>query len=268
MPAIQLERLKAQAAELAEHFGSPAAFVHRLHGLLDFYADRTRRPGLTGAPPPLIPAYQAAPPVLRQVIRALAPQAAKDIEASLALADALWAEDYLECRLLAAQLLGVLSPSPSEPILERVSAWAQAEREDQALTALFNQGLAPMIAENPDAVLALADGWLTATQRNAKILGLRVLAALLEDSSFENLPAVFRLLGPSAQSAPSALRPHLLKVIQALARRSPPETAFFLRQTLARESGAPGPAWLARKSLDAFPEENQISLREALKRGG
>ena len=53
MPAIQLTRLRLQTAGLAESFANPQAFVRGLHDLLDYYADRTHRPGQSGAPAPL-----------------------------------------------------------------------------------------------------------------------------------------------------------------------------------------------------------------------
>ena len=76
--------------------------MRSLHHLLDFYADRARRPGQSGKPAPLIDAYKVHPPVLRHILQELIPLAAENPDAGLALCDALWEQPYLEFRLLAS----------------------------------------------------------------------------------------------------------------------------------------------------------------------
>src|SRR3989304_215281 len=104
MPAIQLARLKIQSAQLSEDFVRPDKFVRGLRDLLELYADRTRRSGQFGEPAPLLPAFKVPAPVLRQVLKDLAPMATGDPQGGLALCEALWAEPFLEFRLLAAYL--------------------------------------------------------------------------------------------------------------------------------------------------------------------
>ncbi len=123
MPAISPARLKHQAALLAEHFDDPPAFVRSLHHLLESYSNRVYRPGQAGELPPLLQTYRVQPPVLRQLLLAIAPLASKNPDAGLALCDALWEQPYLEFRLLAASLLGQLPCSPAEPVIARMKAW-------------------------------------------------------------------------------------------------------------------------------------------------
>jgi hypothetical protein len=94
--------------------------------------------------------------------------------------------------------------------------------------------------------------------------GLRALLPMINDPRFENLPVFFRLIAPLTRTAPSAVRPDLLDVLESLARRSPPETAFFLRQTLDTPN-SPDTPWLIRQCLRAFPDELQASLRETVR---
>jgi hypothetical protein len=56
-------------------------------------------------------------------------------------------------------------------------------------------------------------------------------------------------------------------VMAALARRSPSETAHFLRQNLASPQGL-DTAWLIRKLLPEFPQEARARLRETLRETG
>lgn len=264
MPAINPARLKAQTAQLVENFGQPQRFVQAFHDLLEFYADRTYRPGQSGEPPPLLASYHVPAPVIRLALRAITPLAEQDALGAYALADTLWAEPNFEFRLVAAGLLGKIPAEPYEPLLERVKSWTNACHEERLLTTLVTSGLSRLMLENPRAYLEVMRAWLEDEEAHQKQLGLRAMLALLEDSNFENIPLLFRLLAPLARAGPGQLRPDLLAVMRALARRSPQETAFFLKENLAREANA-GVAWLARNSLKHFPAESQDSLRRALR---
>jgi hypothetical protein len=265
MPAIQLARLKIQAAQLAEHFANPVLYARSLHDLLDYYADRAYRPGQTGEPPPLLTAYSVPPQVIRQILKELTPFAAQDRPAALALCDALWSEPYFEFRLLAASLLGEISPHPPEEILARVKAWAVPSTEIRLLAALFTIGLSWFRQDLPELYLRQVEAWLASAEVFSQHLGLQALGPLATAQGFDNLPVLFRLLAPLVRSAPMQLRPDLLDVVQGLARRSPQETAYFLRQNLEIKTDNPGTAWLARHSLASFPVEVQTSLRAALR---
>jgi hypothetical protein len=265
MPAILLAKLKIQAANLAEKFDQPEKFVKELHALCDVYAERTRRPGQAGEPPPLLSTYKLPSPVLRQVLKEITPYLRSQRQAALRLADALWAEPFLEFRLLAASVLGSISPQPVETLLERVQAWTLPGLDDRLLTALISDGLARVRAEETALYLDLIKTWLESQDVFSQRLGLRALLFLLNSSSFENMPLAMRLLAPVLRAGHSRLKPDLLDVIQALALRSPRETAFFLRQNLAVKNDNPGTPWLIRNSLGCFPLEMQASLRQALR---
>jgi hypothetical protein len=265
MPAIQLARLKHQTVELAEKYSDPKAFVHGVHELMEYYADRAFRPGLAGEPQPLLPTYHVPKPVLRQVILELSPFLDSDRQAILALAEALWGEAHLECKLLAASILGKIPPEPPEEILERVGSWATLRSDDRVLDALVGEGLARLRDEKPGAYLQQIETWLAAGGVFEHRLGLKALFYLLGAQSFENLPFLFRLLGPIVREASLKLRDDLLSVVALLARRYPNETSFFLRESLKIQSDNPGTGWVIRNSIRWFPPDNQASLRAALR---
>jgi hypothetical protein len=239
--------------------------VRSLHYLFDFYADRAQRSGRSGEPQPLVTAYHVRPPVLRQVLAELARRADEQPEHALALCEALWNEPYLEFRLLAAAFLGQIPTRPPEEVQRRLQIWLVSKPEVRLSQALLDQGLRRMRLENPEAAIALAAGWLEAgNDVYQQQLGLRALLPMINDLRFENLPVFFRLIVPLTRTAPTALRPDLLDVLESLARRSPPETAFFLRQTLDTPN-SPDTPWLIRQCLRAFPDELQASLRETVR---
>jgi len=264
VPAIQPARLRHQAALLAEHFNDPPAYVRSLHYVLDFYSDRARRPGKTGKPGPLLTAYNVRSPVLRMLLQEINPLVQQDIQGGLALCDALWAEPYLECRLLAGMLLGQIPPQPPEEITARLQRWITTDLEFFLIEALLSNGVERLHRQQPQVLLRMIEDWLGSTQTFQRQLGLRALLPLIRDPSFENLPVFFRLIQPLCQNAPVALRPDLLDVLAALAHRSPQETAYFLRQALMFPD-SPDTPWLIRQSLSQFPPEYQANLRQAVR---
>lgn len=264
MTAIQPERLRRQAAQLAEHFADPPTYVRELHQLLDYYADRVRRPGQASRPAPLLQAYNVRPPVLRALLMELLPRLQADLPGGLALCDALWQQPYLEFRMLAILLLGQAAPDPPEAIIQRIQSWITPALELQLIESLLSLGVERLHRERPMALLQLIEQWLVNPQPFYQQLGLRALLPLINNPASENLPVFFRLITPLCQSAPSRLRADLLDVLAALARRSPQETAYFLRQVLAFPD-APDTPWLIRQSLSEFPSEIQSGLRSALR---
>jgi DNA alkylation repair enzyme len=264
VPAIQPARLRHQVAQLREQFDDPPAFIRSLHFLLDFYSDRARRPGKTGKPGPLLNAYNVRSPVLRMLAQELNPLLQENPAGGLALCDALWAEAYLEFRLLAAMLLGQIPPEPAEAITDRLKGWITTDVEFFLIEALLNHGVERLQHEQPRVFLDLIESWMENTKTFQQQLGLRALVRMINDPTFENLPVFFRLIQPLCLAAPAVLRPDLLDVLSALARRSPGETAYFLRQSLMFPD-APDTPWLIRQSLSQFPVELQNSLRQAMR---
>jgi hypothetical protein len=264
MPAIQLARLKIQVTDLLTHFGDPASFVTELHALLDFYADRTRRPGRSGKPKPLIQAYNVPRQVMRRIGSDLAPVVLAHPTEALDLADDLWRDSWFECRVLAIDILGTIPPKPSEIVLDRLRVWSKTCREDALLNALLDQGVSRLREESPDVFLGLIEVWLTDTDLPSRKVGLRALPALIQNPDFENLPKVYRLLTPFLREAASVLETDLLRITRALAKRSPQETAYFLQQMLTGPHKS-GLNLIVRRSLEIFPPELQDSLRVILR---
>jgi len=264
MPAIQPARLKIQAAELAERTSNPADFCHAYHDFLDFYADRTFRSGLVGKPVPLMRAYNVPQPVLNAVLKELDPVAVSDREGALELVDSLWAEPYLEFRLLAASLIGQLSPIPVESVFVRILNWVKPNTEERIVTTLIVSGLERVRLEQSDCYLRQIETWLKSEESFEVRLGLKAIPPLLEWSEFEDFPLLFRLIAQLMRSTPTPLRSEILAVIEALAFRSPMETAYFLQEMVITGGENPNFAWYLRHSLKFFPLDTQDYLREAL----
>ena len=202
---------------------------------------------------------------MRRILLELDPLAQEDAAGALALADAFWERSVLEFRLMAANLLGMVTPEDPLPILERVQAWNADNQEDTLLAAIADKGLARLRAESRELFIEQLADWLSSVELAVQKLGLQALLALVNQTRFQNLPVAFRLLAPLIQEAPRELRPYILSILRPLAQRSPQETAYFLRQAVT-QGRAPPTLWLARHALDFFPEDNRQKLRETLRR--
>ena len=264
MPAIQPARLNAQVSDLLVHFAEPEAFIRALHTLLDFYADRTRRPGLTGKPQPLIQAYNVPRQVLRRIEAGLLPRAEADPQAARALADALWADAWFESRMLAIYLLGALPLTQADAIAERLQTWGQTCRDETLVDALLARGAARLRLEDPDGFLLQVERWFRSAEAPSRQLGLRAIPGLVANPEFENLPTLYRLLTPSLRAAESSLDGDLLRAVRALGQRSPRETAYFLQKNLQVPHKS-GLEVIIRRSLDVFPPELAEMLRADLR---
>ncbi len=264
MPAIQPVRLKRQSALLVEQFNNPAAFIRSLHHLLEFYADRVHRPGQAREPSPLIQAYLVKPPILRQILMDLEPLVKEKPDQALELCDQLWVQPYLEFRQLSASILGAIPLSSSAAILERVRGWIRQDTEDRLIDVIILHGLENLRKEDPRSIYRLINEWLAANEVHYQKVGLRTLLPLVQEPDMENLPIFFNLIQPFARSLPTSISPDLIDIVEVLARRSPQETAYFLRQMLSFPN-SPDTPWLIRQVIKFFPTEIQASLRKALK---
>lgn len=263
MPAIHLDRLKQNSAQLAEQFDHPENFVHNLHKILSNYADLAHRPGQTGEPAPLIFSYYVPKPVIRQILNDVTPRVKSNPDGALTLCDHLWNEPYYEMRLLAASIIGRVTPDPVEPILDRIRKWSDGTSDNQIITVILDQGLHRLRLDAPEKLITQIESWLSDPIPEINRLGIQALIPLIETANYENIPLFFRQISPYVRELPPALRNDVSTVIQILARRSPVETAYFLRQHIT--SNNTNAAWLTRQNLRDFPADIQISLRELLR---
>src|SRR5258706_15298998 len=94
IPAIDIARLKIQAAVLVEKFDQPAVFLKGLHEILDHYADRTMRIGVVASPVSVLPAYRAPQAVLLPIEKEKAPPAGAFPQQAMGLTGCLWKDGH------------------------------------------------------------------------------------------------------------------------------------------------------------------------------
>ena len=234
MPAIDLARLRRQAARLADFFFLPEEFLRHLHEMLEFYVNRSLRTVEDVAPGSVLSTYRTAPIIIRQIELQLSPLASQNPSAALQLADMLWDQGYLEMHMLAAFLLGRIPPAQeqSERLLARLTAWTAQVRDPNVRAALLTTSLARLRREAPDQFLELIGEWLHPSRKRTWSNGIQALLPMISDADFHNLPRVMDLIEPVVEAAPVIIQLDLQELILALYQASPGETSYFLRQLL------------------------------------
>lgn len=267
MPAIDLARLRKQAARLADFFFLPDEFLKHLHEMLDFYVNRSLRTVEDVAPGSILSTYRTPPIIMRQIELELAGIAGDNPAAALDLADLLWDEGYLELHLLAAFLLGRIPPQEEQQdrLLARLTAWTAQVKDPHVRAALLTTSLARVRKETPTQFLQLIAEWLHPGRMRTWSNGIQALLPLLADPSFQNLPPVLDVVEPILLAAPIEIQLDLEELILALYKASPNETAFFLRQLLA-DSTNPMTTTTLKRISPSFPTELQAELRDLLRK--
>ena len=259
MPAVNPERLRQQVEDLLSLLGDQAALKRQCLDLLDYYADHTRRSFASGSVRDAERVFGVPRPVIRALSQGLRSRTQQEPALILPTATVLWEAGYRETRLLASAILGGIQQM-------EVSQWAEtrAARCDDSvvLKALASQGLAGLCEADPTAFLEKASEWLNSTHRWLRLFALLALHSAVENPTFEDLPTVFHLLSGVSEKARGESRQVLYALLRTLTRRSPPESARFLLDELARE--IPGAQRMIRASLEHFPTRQQELLRRAL----
>jgi hypothetical protein len=264
MPAINPTQLKIQSTELSEKFSQPDQYISALHDLLSLYADRVKRPGQSGSPPPAIDAYHVSPPVLRHIERGVRGKIHTSPEEGLALIDALWEEEWLETRLLAAIFLGYIPSNFREEILSRVRTWVCSCKVDQLLESILHRALSPLRDDQMESYFSFVNELSALTEIKAEKAVLYTLKPLVMDEEFQNLPRIYQYLKPFIQKEDETYLSTLTELVRVLAQRSERETLFFLQHQIPT---APKPkiTRLVRGSLIAFSPSSQDVLKEAIR---
>lgn len=232
MPAIDLARLRKQAARLADFFFVPDEFIKHLHEILDFYVNYTARKQDALAPGAKLQTYRTPPVIVKQIEQELAGPARQNPDAALDLADRLWDEAFLETHMLAAFLLGQIPPQ-EERLLARLTAWTQQMYDASLRAELLDTSLSRMRKEAPEKFLELVGEWLQPQRSRLWSNGLQAVLSAVRDPAFVNLPPVLPLIEPVITEAPAKLQLEIEELVLALYKASPTETTYFLRQVLS-----------------------------------
>jgi len=264
MPAVQMDRLKAQITQLSWQYTQPVEYRRSLHDFMEQYSERVYRAGSAVQSSKMYRSHHLPPLIMRQLELELIVRTRENSGAALLLADELWQDEYVEPRLLAGFLLGQAALEPVDEVTRRLQTWCQPAEERTALANLLDQGCLRLRNERTDIWLGLISDWLGNASPNVQAMGIKAMLPAVKDRDWENLPPIYQALTPMLVVSPLKNQNELQEVLIALARRSPRETVFTLRQMLSNTT-RPDLFRLVRRCLPSFPQQAQESLSAVLK---
>lgn len=262
MPAVDPQRLKRQAEQVAQASGDPDELLRRALALLEKYADRVRRPPGATRPEDALPGFGAPQPVVRTLAAAIDGELDADLAARLAVVEALWRAEQRETQQIAAELLGRLG---GEQVPDRIESMVRGGASPIAAGWLIRRGTRAWRAADPSSFLARARAWLEADDEAMVQAGLLALSAYLDEAAGEQLPRLFASLSGLAHRLRGAPQRAYRELLSELAARSAPECAQFLLDELRQANHARPYRELVRSLLPNFSDPQRAKLERALR---
>lgn len=257
MPAIRPDRLKREAEELQGLIDKPAALRWRVVDLLEFYADRTRRHGMTERIADATVRFRVPNPVMQVLKSALVSSTKQNPEDSLAIAQELWSVEVQEARLLATSVLANAQP---EEILETIVKWRT--RDSDVLISLANLAYDRLKLQGEEALRDQFEKWLNSRSDPIQRLAIFVLKAAASDSERDQVHLVFETLANVGFRKGLISRKGYYELLEFLVEKNPAETAGYLLLGLKR--GRTNLKTLARSLLPNFPRHQRERIEHEL----
>jgi hypothetical protein len=263
MPAVQLDKLRLQSANLVGRFSQPELFRYELLEIFEYYSDRTFRSSPVTLPGKLLTSFNLPERVLWQIERDLEAQIKNYPQADgLELCKLLWKGETSEEKSLAVFILGKVTSTPPEPILDVLHQWYHPEMDPTLQKILFADGLAEMRKDHFDEWLKLIQEWVQSGDPRRIGQAYQALTGLLLEQGEKYLPAISRLIQDTIQHLPASTHPEAIQLFQAMVRTSPVESRYLLRKMIqAAPSGNQIQKRLLRKIIDLFPDLPRSELR-------
>lgn len=265
MPAINLTRLRVRFKLLLVQINDPAGFTNGLREIYSFHADLTHPAGNSPSGVFTLPVFNTPLLLTSEVVKLLNPYCIEDPQVILPIIDCLWGEPEVELKELAAQLLGKLPMAQFSEVVSRIRSWSMDENDAELLPALHQHASTAIRRESPDLWLDVLNSWNSADEAWLAKLAIDGTIPLIDDHTYNNLPAIFTFISPLILNPEPQNQYELLKVIEHLARRSEVETVFFLKQVMSL-STAPGMGRFLRRAIDLFSPPLQESLRSEMRK--
>jgi hypothetical protein len=265
MTAVNPNRLQGQIQSLLTHVNDPKVFHRELHNFFSIYDLPSFRFGELSSTKPLIPMFNPPALVRRQLEIELLPWIKNQPELALKLAEELWHDEYFEVLQLAIFIVGNTPIEDPQRRCERLSNMVNPNLDPSLSSYLFSVGANTLQTNFPIIWESFIQSYVSSENPKLVNLGLQGLAEGLKNTSFPNLPAVFRLISPILQTPKSENIRALERLLEVLVSEHPEETVYFLRQTLSITNNAPETVRLVKSVTKSLPAHLQEELTSAMK---
>lgn len=255
MPAIQPDQLQRQVDTLFALVDQPQAFVRECMNVLDYYADRTKRPRGSSIDIEIARILRVPRPVMKTLCNQVQQTHLGDSELWLQIAGGLWVQGIREAREIAAF---ALSKSPVLGVVEVAEQWAINCEDDVALEYLTMTGLIGWRKQDPQGFYQAAKSWLGDHRLRIRHMAILALLGRSKDEGFDEIPEMLDVLSTQTSDLRGGSLRSQVSLLRQLAELSPPEVAKYLID--AQKSGDQGVRRLIQSVLSAFPSHLQNEI--------
>ena len=258
MPAIDLPKVRARAAALAEQLSDMPALLANVHALLEDYADPARhlnRKPVEGAAPNV---FGTPMPVVRTVVTALRKPAQASPPAALEALKGLWAAGSREERRIAAELAGVLAQLIPAEVQALIDRWLLEVESAETADALAEYAFGPLMLADPITHLQSVYHWVTHPQKWVRRFGLSTLGPLTKDRKWDDVQRALEVIRNVMAEADPDVRKAVAVVVRDLIPKGPAEVNRFLHEQALRPNN--NTHWIIRTAMVKLSAEEQAEI--------
>ena len=264
MPAVNLLQLRVELNDLLWNFTDPPAFRKTLLNLLEKFAYTAYRSESKTQSVSTRPQLQVSLILLREMDLMLIPAIRQQPQAAWAICDLLWNDENLDVCLIASRMLGEIPIEHADLVLDRAGEWALAGVRQMTARTLLRNATALIMRNDPEILLRKVRRWYVDPREEQNFLCLEGMAILVEDRSFENLPAIFTLVEALMGEATMRTQRSLEELFLILYQRTPNETVYVIRECLEDEPNVTAQR-VIRRLIPSLDQKVQKSLQDSLR---
>ena len=161
------------------------------------------------------------------------------------------------------EILGLVAIGLPGEALEMVERWLPQLESGSTADALAELGLGPLVRLDPPTYLAHAQRWAALPDKWARRFALALLRPLAADRHWDNIPGALVVIRRVMADPDADVRRAAAEVLAALAPKSPPEMARFLREQAGRSNSHTH--WIVRHAMTALDPAAQAEIVKRLR---